>query len=268
MHALQPMLTCSPLAVSPHLEGGIINPRFFYDASQQFSEAGSVADITALCRSHCRLLGFDYFVYALRIPTQFTEARVIMLKGYPDVWLDHYWENGYAASDPVVLHCGKHVVPVEWDGLAVEKNSLNAQVMNEAADFGLKSGISMPIHSPHGELGILSFSLNQGGAAARQITRHALPYVQMLAVHVHEAVRRVLVTSEVAKPQELTARESECLRWAADGKTSWEIAQLLTMSERTVNFHLNNAMIKLDVSNRQHAIAKAVLRGVINPHPF
>jgi len=245
-----------------------INPHFFYDALQQFSTASSVEEITALCRSHCKQLGFDSFVYALRIPTQFTEARVIMLKGYPDAWLDHYWENGYAASDPAVIYCGKQIVPIEWHGLMYEKQSLNAQVMNEAADFGLKSGLSMPIHSPHGELGILSLALDRNDAGARKITRHALPYAQMLAAHIHEAVRRILVSPDIEKPQELTAREAECLRWAADGKTSWEIAQLLSMSERTANFHLNNAMIKLDVCNRQHAVAKAVLRGLINPHPF
>ena len=149
-----------------HLDS-LSSPDFFYDALQHFSTADNVEDITALCRLHCKQLGFDYFVYALRIPTQFTEARVIMLKGYPDAWLEHYWENGYAASDPAVIYCGKHIVPIEWHGLAFEKPSLNAQVMNEAADFGLKSGISMPIHSPHGELGILSFSLNRNDASRR-----------------------------------------------------------------------------------------------------
>lgn len=191
-----------------------------------------------------------------------------MLKGYPDAWLDHYWENGYATSDPAVIYCGQHVAPIEWSALAYKSESIHAQVMNEAADFGLKSGISMPIHSPHGELGILSFSLNRNDAGAREITRLALPFVQMLAGHVHESVRRVLVTTDFETSQALTTREAECLRWAADGKTSWEIAQLLKMSERTVNFHLNNSMIKLDVCNRQHAVARAILRGLINPHPF
>ncbi len=191
-----------------------------------------------------------------------------MLKGYPDAWLDHYWENGYALSDPAVLYCGQHIVPIEWHALSYERDSRSTQVMKEAAAFGLKSGVSMPIHSPHGELGILSFALNRDDTVAREITRHALPYVQLLAGHVHEAVRRIAAPSDNEPLQELTTRETECLRWAADGKTSWEIAQLLNMSERTVNFHLNNSMIKLDVCNRQHAIAKAVLRGLINPHPF
>lgn len=140
--------------------------------------------------------------------------------------------------------------------------------MHEAGDFGMKDGISMPIHSPHGELGILSFAINRKGKPAKEITLHAYPYVQLMAGYVHEAVRRVFQLPNPTNRAPLTLRESECLRWAADGKTTWEMAQLLSLSEATINFHLNNAMIKLDVSNRQHAIAKAILQGLINPHPF
>jgi len=193
---------------------------------------------------------------------------VVVLKGFPDPWLERYWENGYSTSDPVVAYCGQHIVPIQWHNLILEKSSLSAQVMNEARDFGLKSGISMPVHSPHGELGILSFTLNHQKPSSREVVNHALPYVQMLAGYVHEAVHRVLRLNDQEGQQRLTTREVECLRWAADGKTSWEISRLLNLTERTINFHLNNSMIKLDVCNRQHAVAKSVLLGLINPHPF
>ena len=240
----------------------------YFETLLRFSTAESVDDITALCRFHSQLLGFDAYIYALRIPTQFNESRVFVLKGFPDPWLDRYWENGYSASDPVVAYCGQHIIPIQWHKLILDKTSLGEQVMNEAYDFGLKSGISMPVHSPHGELGILSFALNHQSPMAIEVVNHALPYVQMLAGHVHEAVRRVLGLNDLNVRQRLTAREVECLRWAADGKTSWEISHLLNVTERTINFHLNNSMSKLDVCNRQHAIAKAVLQGLVNPQPF
>jgi DNA-binding CsgD family transcriptional regulator len=88
-----------------------------------------------------------------------------------------------------------------------------------------------------------------------------------LAGNLHEAVRRVTGLLEPTRP-DLSSREGECLRWAADGKTSGEIAQILGISEGTVNFHLNNAMQKLDVISRQHAIGKAALQGLIQPKPF
>jgi DNA-binding CsgD family transcriptional regulator len=43
----------------------------------------------------------------------------------------------------------------------------------------------------------------------------------------------------------LTSQELECLRWCKEGKTNWEIGEILTISEKTVEFHLSNSMRKL-----------------------
>lgn len=59
----------------------------------------------------------------------------------------------------------------------------------------------------------------------------------------------------------LTKRELECIGWASEGKTSWEISQILDISERTVNFHIANCIVKTDSINRQQAIAKCLLKG-------
>jgi len=61
----------------------------------------------------------------------------------------------------------------------------------------------------------------------------------------------------------LTGRELECLEWVSHGKTSWEIAVILELSERTINFHLGNACQKLGVYGRQHAVAKALKLGIL-----
>jgi DNA-binding CsgD family transcriptional regulator len=56
----------------------------------------------------------------------------------------------------------------------------------------------------------------------------------------------------------LTTREHDCLYWAAQGKTSWEIGQILGIRERTVNFHIANTCDKLAVRTRQAAITTAI----------
>ncbi|MEO6983737.1 MAG: helix-turn-helix transcriptional regulator [Paralcaligenes sp.] len=62
----------------------------------------------------------------------------------------------------------------------------------------------------------------------------------------------------------LTAKELACLRWAAIGKTSWEIGIILSTAERTVNFHIQNACHKLQVRGRQAAITAALQAGWLN----
>lgn len=72
---------------------------------------------------------------------------------------------------------------------------------------------------------------------------------------------KVLEATEIR----LTEREKEALVWAARGKASSEIAIILDISERTANFHVDNAMRKLGAATRIQAAVKASLLGLIKP---
>jgi DNA-binding CsgD family transcriptional regulator len=75
------------------------------------------------------------------------------------------------------------------------------------------------------------------------------------AVHAGHARFRELLDNKTPRSP-LTPRESECLRWVADGKTDVEVGKILAISPRTVRFHINNAKIKLGVATRIQAVAK------------
>lgn len=62
----------------------------------------------------------------------------------------------------------------------------------------------------------------------------------------------------------VSERERECLNWAAQGKTSWEISQILGVTESTIIYHLRNATHKLNAANRLHAVAKALKASIID----
>jgi DNA-binding CsgD family transcriptional regulator len=63
----------------------------------------------------------------------------------------------------------------------------------------------------------------------------------------------------------LSGREIEALTWVARGKTSAEIAPLVGLTKRTVDFHLDNARIKLGATTRTHAAIKAAVGKLIEP---
>lgn len=67
------------------------------------------------------------------------------------------------------------------------------------------------------------------------------------------------------KSESLTEREKEVLRWLAHGKSNWEVSVILKISERTVRFHINNIMKKLDAVNRTHAMALVLRNGMLDP---
>ena len=62
---------------------------------------------------------------------------------------------------------------------------------------------------------------------------------------------------------ELTAREIEILNWCKYGKTTGDIGDLLSISTKTVEFHLANIMNKLGAPNRIAAVVIAIQRGLI-----
>ena len=64
---------------------------------------------------------------------------------------------------------------------------------------------------------------------------------------------------------DLTKREIECLNWLAHGLRTDQIANQLSISRATVDFHLANARKKLAASTREQAVALAVAGKFIDP---
>ena len=80
---------------------------------------------------------------------------------------------------------------------------------------------------------------------------------EMLGIIVAARLAGIARRERCPKPALLSDREAETLTWAARGKTSAEIAQILGLTKRTVDFHIENARIKLDVATRIEAAIRA-----------
>jgi LuxR family quorum sensing-dependent transcriptional regulator len=61
----------------------------------------------------------------------------------------------------------------------------------------------------------------------------------------------------------LTPREREVLAWVAQGKSAREIGEILNITKRTVDEHVQTAVRKLEALNRTNAVAIAIRDGVI-----
>lgn len=67
--------------------------------------------------------------------------------------------------------------------------------------------------------------------------------------------------SAAKERERLSDRELEAIRLVARGKSDWEIATILGISEYTARFHVDNARRKLDAVNRAHAVARLAAQG-------
>jgi DNA-binding CsgD family transcriptional regulator len=214
-------------------------------------------------------LGVEHWVYAINLPLLSDRHNQFTLGDYPSEWIERYLECEYLKIDPVVAHCHDHGTPFLWSEAQLRArcavdphHSMVRRMFDEAADFGLGSGISVPLHGPGACWGLMSFAADRQRSSDLE---RRLPELHMVAHFAHEAARPFARSKASGPPPELTRRERECLHWAAEGKTSWEVGRLLGVSERTAIFHLQNAAKKLEVSGRQAAIARAISLGLINP---
>jgi LuxR family quorum-sensing transcriptional regulator LasR len=110
-------------------------------------------------------------------------------------------------------------------------------------------GIVVPVHVDGEFVWYSGFAGREPDLSQRTLS------VMSAAVHAGHARFRELLDNKTPRSP-LTARESECLRWVADGKTDIEVGKILAISPRTVRFHINNAKTKLGVATRIQAVAK------------
>lgn len=230
------------------------------------AEIGALEELHVLCREIADAYGFEFYCYGAALPSSLLKPYMLLLDGYPEAWRERYVQQGYLAADPVVEHSQHSVVPLPWDELGerIAQDDLARKIFAEAAEFGLRSGVTLPMRGVHGDFSLWSLSSSEAPEVAYSRIRAILPDLCLLALHLHEALDRLVESGvlEYVRPQ-LTARESECLLWAAEGKTAWETSQILGIAERTVIFHLQNAAEKLGCSNRQQAIARAIAQGLV-----
>jgi LuxR family transcriptional regulator, quorum-sensing system regulator CviR len=76
-------------------------------------------------------------------------------------------------------------------------------------------------------------------------------------------VNRVNQEDSTSLATPLSARECDVLQWMKEGKTNWEISQILGITERTVKYHVANILLKLRALSRAHAIARAMSLGLL-----
>ncbi len=240
-----------------------------FEFISQLNTTNTYDGIHDLCMAFCRYYGFDNFIYAARIPTSLVTPNYIFINGYPQEWRDRYIEQDYLPIDPTVSHCLSKTTPIYWENIIKnndKKIKIVDQLFSEADSFGLRNGISFPIHCIHGESAMFSMAVNQSIDSSRQHIQETLTLGHLFVTYVHEAIVRVPDNGLIARMNaQLTKREKECLLWTTEGKTSWEISQILNISERTVVFHTNNTVKKLNVVNKQHAVARAISLGYITP---
>lgn len=215
--------------------------------------------------SLCRAQGFDQALFAMVANRLAPLENAFLQSSYDPGWRDVYDAEKLHYVDPTVEHCLLKNVPLVWSP-AIFRTARQKWLYEEACCYGIRFGITFPIHGPRGEFGVVSFAGGAAGAKAfRGELAHALPSLALIRDYAFESGLRFACGAKHREREvHLTPRERECLQWSMAGKSSWEIARILACSEATVNFHFANVRRKFEVSTRRQAVVKAIRLGLIS----
>ncbi len=242
----------------------------FYAIIDRLYETKSREELKTVGQEFCNACNLEYFLVGVLSTESLYAPIVNLISNYPEAWLDLYFKESQLKNDPVVTYMLSKNTPIRWDKLMKHEVFQSASfqlLMNKARDFGLNNGVSIPICSVSGEAAVMSLATSQDTEQGNRLLDQALPFAHTFAIHFFEKFNEILVKKEVhTMYAQLTERENVCLFWACEGKTAWEISQILEISERTVLFHLNNSAKKLNATSRQHAVAIAMKKNLIKPN--
>jgi LuxR family transcriptional regulator len=176
--------------------------------------------------------------------------------GINSEWSKLYERQRYHQVDPVIAHSALDHKAFNWHAASggEELSQGQREYMAIAQDAGLSKGASVGHFERRGvcsDLHILSVS-------GRDLAGDHLAVLELIGSSVVNSLSKSVCDKAV-----LTARELEVLSWGAEGKSTWDIAMICAISERTVKFHFNNIFNKMGTQSRTHAIVKALKQGII-----
>jgi LuxR family quorum sensing-dependent transcriptional regulator len=193
----------------------------------------------------------------------------LLFHNWPQDWTSLRDRTGVAAkrfaaaeASMILAEGRRRMAPFSWSDIGKERglSAAERETCDDLTASGWRDGFLTPIHGPGGYLAIVALASNERDLDLSAQKRQQLQLTAMLA---HERVCALAKLAAVERPIDImSARELECLRWVAAGKTDWEIGMILSISATTVKFHLNGARAKLGARTRAQAVARLVLYGL------
>lgn len=199
-----------------------------------------------------RDLGFDCYAYVNLQP-----VRTYAVSNYSPEWLARYLTQKYTKVDPVVSMAKARMQPFAWSAEHHRQSTdkLVRSFFREAGDFGIRSGVTIPIRTAFGYMSMLTLASHKPALSLDKDIDQVAAITAVSQLHAKLEQQDIEPTASIHV--DLKAKQALCLKWSAEGKTMKDIAALENISFATVNFHLNNARKALDVGTLPHATALA-----------
>lgn len=182
---------------------------------------------------------------------------------YSPDWTTRYIEADYARIDPVVQGCFRRFNPVDWKRLDWTARPVRA-FLSEAIEAGVgNQGYSIPIRGPNGQFALFTVSHRCSDDRWQRFTAERTRELILVAHFVNQKALEIERGTDIVAEPRLSPREIDALTLLAMGLSRAQAAAALSISEHTLKVYVESARMKLGALNTTHAVARAMVRGLI-----
>lgn len=168
-----------------------------------------------------------------------------------------YWQR-----DPVMQHCKTSSIPIVWGARNYSTPGLG-DIHEVLVSNGMRSGINVCAHLHSGRHFAIALNTDIELLEDPKLVAHALPQLQLFAVHALDAASRLFFPKEGCSADQFTRKEVDVLSWVLDGNSTYEIADFLNLSEEVTVAILAKVTKRLGCANEHQAALKALRLGLI-----
>ncbi|OIN50457.1 helix-turn-helix transcriptional regulator [Pseudomonas costantinii] len=206
-------------------------------------------------------LGFQVCSFTMSSQSSDNKIEPLQFNNYCKEWNDIYKRAHLFDVDPVVTHCKHNVFPFVWEEKAF---SAAPNLWDLAKTFGVQQGWTQPVHDFRGVFSMLTLGRSKGEVTPEELYEKAGQVLWMCHT-MHAVVAQKYADKPCVIPSsKLTLRETQILKWSAMGKTADEVGSIMSITPRTVGFHVSSAMRKLGVNSKIAAVLRASKAGLFD----
>jgi LuxR family transcriptional regulator, quorum-sensing system regulator CciR len=234
----------------------LARPHIVHDFIRDARGAHDMAQLRALLREAVWALGFQHFLLQ-------GAAGLVWLADLPTGWM----ASVSPSNDAVLITASQSYAPFLWSDISrlIALTPHQCDFIDAAHAAGVGAAVAVPVHRARDADQGGGYSVFAGCCSFMMKTGVPLPlgslaaahYVGALAFDAAENLRQAQPCHQPQGPQ-LTPRQRDCVMLVAQGKSDWEIGQLLGISESTVHKHIEDAKRRFCVSTRIQLVARSL----------
>lgn len=228
----------------------------FSDSLFDILNSSSVAELDAAIAKACRLAGFDRYIVSVGKSDLAELIPDPTLSNFGAADIQAYLDHGGPEMDPLLQHFAEERRPLAWNRSFVDSLG-NDRFSRMIGELGLEGGVNIPLPAEPGTYSVAIFlSLRPPllDAGASLSLAHTLAHLAQQRLESFGKTSATVQTKQTLLSS-LSDKQLKILHWIAAGKSNADIATILDLSRKQVDYHVREILRKLDVSSRIQAAA-------------